>query len=50
MNPPICRFCKTAEWNHRCGLGSLTGKATEPTVTPKAAAKAKFAARKAGKK
>lgn len=18
MNPPVCRFCKKAEWNHRC--------------------------------
>lgn len=18
MNPPMCRFCKKAEWNHRC--------------------------------
>lgn len=50
MNPPICRFCKKAEYGHRCGLKPLVGVVTEPTTTPKTIAKAKFAARKAGKK
>lgn len=28
MNPPMCRFCKKAEWNHRCmGVAKIAVKA-----------------------
>lgn len=50
MKPPVCRTCQKQEWAHRCGLGSLVGKVTEETETPKTKAAAKFKARKAGKK